>query len=144
MKRIFYLILGLVAAIGALANAEEAQPPRDGVFVHISRGYDDPHRLLMGLNLASMMAESRDVLVYFDIKAVEVLLKDAEDVTFAHFPSARTLLQKLRERGATLMACPGCLKVIGKTKDDLLEGVEIAEKDRFFTFTRGRILSLDY
>jgi len=42
------------------------------------------------------------------------------------------------------MACPGCLKAAGKTGDDLTAGVQIADKARFFTFTKGRILILDY
>ncbi|TVS10562.1 MAG: hypothetical protein EA424_25190 [Planctomycetaceae bacterium] len=40
--------------------------------------------------------------------------------------------------------CPGCLKAAGKTAADLAPGVEIADKDRFFSFTKGRILTLDY
>jgi hypothetical protein len=42
------------------------------------------------------------------------------------------------------MACPGCLKSAGKTADDLMPGVAIADKKQFFSFTKGRILSLDY
>jgi len=42
------------------------------------------------------------------------------------------------------MACPGCLKVAGKTKKDLAEGVQVADKSVFFSFTKGRILTLDY
>jgi hypothetical protein len=38
----------------------------------------------------------------------------------------------------------GCLKAAGKTADDLAPGVQIADKDKFFSFTRGRILTLDY
>lgn len=44
----------------------------------------------------------------------------------------------------TLMACPGCLKAAGKSVGDLAPGVKVAEKEAFFSFTRGRILTLDY
>jgi hypothetical protein len=43
-----------------------------------------------------------------------------------------------------VMACPGCLKVIGKTGDDLLPGIQLADRDGFFNFTEGRILTIDY
>ncbi len=42
------------------------------------------------------------------------------------------------------MACPHCLKAAGKTEADLAPGVKVADKTQFFTFTKGRIISLDY
>jgi predicted peroxiredoxin len=124
--------------------AQSPDAPRDGVFVHISHGSDNPHRLLMALTMADLMADDHDVLVYFDIKAVEAVLANAPDLEFSHFPSSQTLIKRLREKGATLMACPGCLKVIDKTGEDLMNGVVLADKKKFFSFTQGRILSLDY
>jgi hypothetical protein len=50
----------------------------------------------------------------------------------------------LVKRGVTLMACPGCLKVAGKTAADLAPGIQVGEKAEFFSFTSGRILALDY
>lgn len=144
----------LVAALSAvsitIADAQPAttqaaaEPARDGVFVHISHGPDDPHRVLMGLQMANMMAADKDVLVYFDVKGIELVLKDAEDVSFAQFPALSKQLETLPEKGVTLMACPGCLKAMDKSAEDLAEGVQVAEKDAFFDFTDGRILTLDY
>jgi intracellular sulfur oxidation DsrE/DsrF family protein len=105
---------------------------------------DSPHRVLMALNMAEMMAESRDVLVYFDIEGIEVVLADAPDLTFSHFPASKAQLQKLIGMGIGVYACPGCLKAAGKTPADLLPGVKTADKDAFFAFTKGRILTLDY
>ena len=34
---------------------------KDGVFLHISSGYDNPKKVLMALSLANKMAESKDV-----------------------------------------------------------------------------------
>ena len=130
-------------ACGQLVRAEEASP-RDGVFLHISHGVNQPHRVLMALNMAVLMAESRDVLVYFDIKGIEVVLADAPDVSFSHFPSSKAQLQKLIDMGVGVYACPGCLKAAEKTPADLMPGVKVADKDAFFTFTEGRILTLDY
>lgn len=137
------LLMGIVFA-ASCAQAPQTAPVPDGVFVHITRGADDPHRLLMALSMAAKMAEDRDVLVYFDISAVNVLLQDAQDVSFAHFPSAHTQIAALAAQQVPLMACPGCLAVIGKTAADLRTGVVEADKDAFFAFTEGRILTLDY
>ena len=126
------------------ADTVKAETPRDGIFIHISQGPDSPHRVLMALNMAKMMSADRDVLVYFDIKGIEVVVKDAPDITFAHFPSSKEQLATLPKKGVTIMACPGCLKAAGKTPADLTEGVMVADKDRFFNFTKGRIITLDY
>jgi predicted peroxiredoxin len=128
----------------ALEVQEVAESVRDGVFLHISHGTDDPHRVAMALNMAAIMSEDRDVLVYFDIKGIEVVLQDAPDISYAQFPGSRDQLKLLADRGVILAACPGCLQAAGKTAEDLQEGVTVANKEEFFGFTEGRILTLDY
>jgi predicted peroxiredoxin len=124
---------------------EEAQPVRDGVFIHISSGAENPHRTLMALKMATVMAEGgKDVLVYFDIEAVKLLVEDAPEVTHEAFPSSKEILARLDEMNILIRACPSCLKAAGKTAEDLLPGIKIADRDEFFTFTKGRILTLDY
>jgi predicted peroxiredoxin len=134
-------VLGL--ALNSFA-AERTTQSKDGVFIHLSQGQNDPHRVLMALNMANLMSEDHPVLVYFDIKGIEVVLKDAKDLTYSHFSSSKSQLAKLREKGVLLMACPGCLKAAGKSADDLAPGIQIADKTKFFSFTPGRILTLDY
>jgi len=132
------------ATIMVSASNQPDQTPRDGVFIHISHGKEDPHRLLMALSMATKMADEHDVLVYFDINGIKAVLKDAEDISFEPFLSLKAALDTLRAKDAILMACPGCLKAAGKSHEDLVEGIQIADKTVFFTFTKGRILSLDY
>ena len=116
----------------------------DGIFIHISHGSEDPHRVLMALNMAAIMAEDRDVLLYFDIKGVEVVLKDSPDISYSHFPSSHTQIRALLDKKVPILACPGCLKAAGKSPDDIMPGIAVADKDKFFNFTSGRILTLDY
>lgn len=117
----------------------------DGVFIHLSHGPEDPHRVLMALRMAEIMSEDKDVLVYFDINAVHVVLKDAENITMeGDFPESQKQLAKLIDKGVELQVCPGCLNAAGKTRDDVMEGVKKADKEAFFNFTGGRILSIDY
>lgn len=136
---------GFLAGCGCCCGPLGGEDTPEGLFVHISQGPDDPHRVLMALAMASIMQEAgRDVLVYFDIRGIEVVLEDSEDLTYKHFGSSRTRIAQLIEGGATVCACPGCLKAADKTADDLLPGVEVADKDRFYSFTKGRILTIDY
>jgi len=136
------LVVAGISLAGLLCAGKSA--PRDGVYIHLTHGKDDPHRVLMALNMANIMSEDHDVLVYFDIKGVDAVLKDAPDMTFAQFPSSKQQLSQLTKKGVTLMACPGCLKAAGKTAGDLAAGIATADKTRFFSFTKGRILTIDY
>lgn len=144
MKTLLLSIASIALVAFATPHATAQDAPRDGVFIHISHGTDDPHRLLMALSMATMMAEDHDVLVYFDIKAVNTVLKDSPDVSFSHFSTSKTQIKTLLEKKVVLMACPGCLKAAGKAKEDLEDGIQLADKKKFFSFTKGRILTLDY
>jgi len=117
---------------------------KDGIFIHISAGYENPHKALMPLKMAMMMAKDKDVILYLDIEAVKMVLKDSKDMKFADFPTLKELLKHLIDAKITIMACPTCLKIAGKTGDDLIPGVIVAEKEKFFNFTKGRIITLDY
>jgi len=119
-------------------------PVRDGVFIHITESYNDPHRVLMPLKMATLMANDKDVLVYMDIHAVELLVKDAKDLNFSDFSSAQTYIKELVANNVGVYACPTCLKVAGFEPGDLMEGIQVAQKDKFFNFTKGRIITLDY
>jgi predicted peroxiredoxin len=130
----------------ATETAEEIAPEvvKDGLFIHITESYDDPHRVLMPLKMATMLASDYEVLVYMDIHAVELLVKDAKDLSFADFESAQSYIKQLAEMNIGVYACPSCLKIAGFTPEDLMDGVQVAQKDKFFNFTKGRIITLDY
>jgi predicted peroxiredoxin len=142
MAGVVALVLALTTG-GAQSTQNTAQT-RDGVVIHITHGKDSPQHVLMGLNMASMMSDDHDVLVYFDIKAIDVVLKDAPELKYSTAASSRAVVKALGDKGVPLIVCPGCLKAAGKIPDDLTPGIRIAEKDSFFSFTKGRILTLDY
>ena len=157
MKKVLFLILVGLLTISCSQNPQketvinndisvaEANPPvKDGVFIHITESYNDPHRVLMPLKMATLMADDKDVLVYMDIHAVELLVKSARDLNFADFESAQTYIKQLIDKGVGIYACPTCLKIAGFNPDDLMAGIQVAQKDKFFNFTKGRIVTLDY
>ena len=123
---------------------ETETPIRDGVFIHITESYNDPHRVLMPLKMATMMAKDKDVIVYMDILAVGLLVKGAKDMNFADFESVQTYIKQLIDNKVVVCACPTCLKIAGFKPEDLMDGVQIAQKDKFFNFTKGKIITLDY
>lgn len=138
------ITVGCGAGTTTLIETTAPEPPRDGVLIHVSHGPDDPHRVLMALKMAELMAADNDVLLYFDIEGIEVVLADAPEIEYAQFPASRSQIAHLLELGVPIFACPGCLKAAGKSPEDLAPGIQVAEKDAFFDFTEGRILTLDY
>jgi predicted peroxiredoxin len=143
-NRIGMLVSVAVIVMALAAGAAPAAEQSDGVFIHLSSGADQPQRVLMALQMAVIMSEDHDVLIYFDIDAIGVVLKDAPDIAYKSFLTSKKQLGVLKKRGVTMMACPGCLEAAGKKPADLAEGIEVASKEAFFNFTKGRILTLDY
>ncbi len=141
----------LFACSGVTENVKEektetgiAANAKDGVFFHISTGVETPKRALMALSLAAKFAESHDVALFFDLEGVNLITKNAKNLELEHYLPSKDALAKLLEKNVLIMACPMCVKAAGLTSDDLLEGVIIAEKEKFFNFTKGRIINLDY
>jgi len=135
-----------VLAVGcqSAGHRSDLGPVRDGVFVHLTKGPEDPHAVAMALKMANLMAADRGVLVYCDLKGINTILKDAPDITFPPFESSHAQIRSLLDKSVPIYACPGCLKALAKTPSDLMPGVRVAEKEAFFAFTKGRILTLDY
>ncbi len=154
MKKIVFLFLALSFYITGCQPKQTTQETiitgpkqekfKDGVFIHISHGPEDAHRVAMGLKMATLMAEDKDVLVYFDINGIDVVTKNAEDITMPTFPSSKEALQELMEKNIPVYACPGCMKAKGVSPEDLMPRIKVAEKEAFFNFTKGRILTIDY
>ena len=117
---------------------------QEGIFIHVKKGADNPHEVLMALSMATKFASDYDVLMYFDIDGIEMVTKNAPNLEMEPFGSSDELFEKLVNAGVTIFACPGCMEVSDVKPSDLRTGVSVAEKDEFFDFTDGRILSIDY
>lgn len=146
MRIIGLLILGGILMTSCVKTTVESpsEPETDGVFIHISEGYNDAHKALMPLKMATIMADDKDVLIYMDIDAVHLLAKGSEDLTHEGFESAHSYIKQLLDREVGIYACPACMAVAGMDADDLMEGIQTAQKEKFFNFTKGRIITLDY
>jgi len=150
MKKVLTLILvPLLMSACIRVNTEgeiapETEAKTDGAFIHISKGSADIHDVLMALMLADKFSTSNDVLVFFDKEGIELVSKDAPNLEMDPFDSSDEIFERLVNLNVTILACPACMKVSGVEEADLREGVKIAEKEQFFDFTEGRILTLDY
>ena len=150
MKKAFALLLVpllMSACIRVSSEAEktpEPDPKTDGAFIHISKGSADTHDVLMALMLADKFSTTNDVLVFFDKQGIEMVTKEAPNLEMDPFDASDDIFKRLVDLDVTILACPACMKVAGVEEEDLREGVKMAEKEQFFDFTEGRILTLDY
>ena len=88
MKRVLIVFCMFCLSMILPPQIQASDNLKDGVLIlHISHDSDNPHRLLMTLNMAKLMADDHDVLVYHDIKGVASILKNSPDITYSHFSS---------------------------------------------------------
>jgi predicted peroxiredoxin len=144
MNRIVFSLILAVFILGSCGTVEQSEGKTNGIFIHLSSGPENPHRVLMALKMAEVMSADKDVIMYLDIEAVHLVVKDAPNVTMEGFPSSLEQIEKLKSAGITIQACPTCLEVAGYSEEDLMEGIILANKEKFFNFTEGKILTIDY
>jgi predicted peroxiredoxin len=147
------ILLGLFLATASCIRVNENPTPqfnmskmaaKDGLFIHVKKGAGDVHEVLMALSMADKFSADHDVLIYFDIDGIEMVTGDAPNLRMDPFGSSDELFTKLVNAGVTIYACPGCMEVHGIKASELRSGVTTAKKEKFFDFTDGRILSIDY
>lgn len=152
MKKIFSLLI-LTLLLVSCIRVDNTEPrksemklgtPTDGAFIHISKGAGNTHEVLMALMLADKFSTSNDVLVFFDIDGIEMVVKNAPNLNMDPFDPSDDIFERLIRHDVTILACPACLEAAGYTEDDLRLGVKLAKKEKFFDFTDGRILTIDY
>lgn len=105
MKMLNLLLIAFLLTFTSCQNAEKPeiadlvkpsqQTVKDGVFLHISSGYENPKKVLMALNLAVKMVETKDVCLFFDIEGVKLLTKTAEDIQMENLMSLHEAINKL-------------------------------------------------
>ena len=141
MRKTMRTALLLAAAVGLGAcqthNAMEDDAIATGtgqtVVLNIVSGPDQPHPVTMALQLAGhALDDGRAVVLFFNVKAVDVPLKSLPADLAYHDKPIAALLEKLIDRGATVLVCPHCMKAQGIDADDLVDGAEVADRLKLF------------
>ena len=128
---VFLAVAVTVAAFAAGPVPEKAKAP---IVINMTAGKEDLHSFWMGLQLAShALGDGRKATVYMNVNAPFLASKKApEDLRCGELPTPREQIAELLKNGAKIVVCPGCLKVAGLTKDDLLPGLELGTKEALF------------
>ena len=122
-----------LSACGAQKTDAEARGDRPVVLFNITSGPDDAHPVTMALQLAGhALDDGREVVLFFNVKGVSIPTKDLPADLAYHDKPIAGLLDGLIDRGATALACPHCMKAEGITAEDLVEGVQVASREKVF------------
>ncbi len=134
-----------VAGVGTLLGGQafaEMEAKGKYVFV-ITHGADDPNRAIFALLMAQVVAKKKwgSVHVWTTLGGAELAHKGKpgriESPIFKTFGDAMSLIEDLKERGATFGVCPPCAEYFGATDGDKLPFFDKAGGDWLMENVQG-------
>jgi hypothetical protein len=72
------------------STAEFSAPASNGVYIHVTESYNDPHRVPLPLKMAVLMSTDKNVVACTDINALEMEVNGTAVLTFDDFESLQT------------------------------------------------------
>lgn len=123
MKFAQALLLALVLLVaGGLVPASAG--PNDPLFINLTT--DDDHRADMAITFGkNQLARGHPLTIFLNDRAVHLGAR-ANAGRYAHH---QQLLTELAGKGATLIACPMCMKHYGVLAADLLPGIQVGKPE---------------
>jgi predicted peroxiredoxin len=111
-----FLFTVLVVAGGDIAFAGDKDP----LFVNMTT--DDAYRSILAIKVSKNMSErGHPLTIFFNDRGILVISKANAD----KFKEQQAILAELAKAGATLIACPICMKHYEIKESDLLEGIKV-------------------
>jgi sulfur relay (sulfurtransferase) complex TusBCD TusD component (DsrE family) len=123
MTVITRLLLGL-ALLAGLATGPALAGATDPLFINLTT--DDGHRATMALNFGAKQLERGHPLTVF-LNDRGVMLGSRAKV--AELANQQQLIEGVLAKGATIIACPMCMKHHGVDPADLLPGIQTGNPD---------------
>jgi predicted peroxiredoxin len=116
LRLVIFLVGVLIAAGGGLAFAGDKDP----LFVNMTT--DDGYRSTLAITVGKHMSDrGHPLTIFFNDRGILVTSKANGD----KFKEQQALLAELAKAGATLIACPICMKHYGIKESDLLDGIKV-------------------
>ena len=117
-------LLAAFAIICILAAMPAAADTQGSLFVNLTT--DESHRVDMAMAFSkAMMERNHPLVVWLNDKAVFIASKEHAGKVVEQ----QKMLSALMSKGATVIACPMCMKHYGVKEADLIEGVKVGNPD---------------
>jgi predicted peroxiredoxin len=111
-----FLYVAALAASADLAFAGDKDP----LFVNMTT--DDAYRSVLAITVSKHMSErGHPLTIFFNDRGILVTSKANGE----KFKEQQAILAELAKAGATLIACPICMKHYGIKESDLLDGIKV-------------------
>ena len=138
MTKSFYtLVLAAFLALSGTVLAEQAK----GLNVLITSADRQAQMMAMVLSLQTMKTHGKEVTMILCASAGDLALQSTVTPTFPPLDKSPTmLLKKLLQMGATVVICPMYLPTVGKSTEDLIEGITVGKPP----VCAGQVLDRDY
>lgn len=127
-------LLAVLLTIGALAALPAAAETEGTLIVNLTT--DESHRADMAMAFSKgMMERGHPIVVWLNDKGVLIAAQEHA----GKFAAQQETLATLINDGATVIACPMCMKHYGVAETDLLDGVQVGNPDltESFLFKEG-------
>jgi sulfur relay (sulfurtransferase) complex TusBCD TusD component (DsrE family) len=121
MLRNFFAVFAVLALLAAAPTSAAT-----GGSLFVSLTTDESHRADMAMGFSKAMLErGHAVTVWLNDKSVLLASKEHS----GKFAEQQKTLAELMAKGATVIACPMCMKHYGVKDDDLITGVNMGNPD---------------
>lgn len=128
-KLFAFLFLSVVVSVGAmLVPVVACAQDKSALFINVTN--DDPWKVAMPAFFATNFALKqghKPVVIFVNVQATPMFLKSKANVRVEQF--GRTVHEMYREfqaAGGKVLVCPACMKALGISEVDLIEGAEVA------------------
>ena len=133
---VIVMIAGLAGSLLFVLEAARAQSRTDksAIVLNVTSGREDVHAVTMALQLANhALDDGRPAVLFLNVRAPDLARRDLPDSLVLHGnPPVRQMVADLIKRGAGVLVCPSCAKVMGVTPEDLIEGAAFATRESLF------------
>jgi sulfur relay (sulfurtransferase) complex TusBCD TusD component (DsrE family) len=129
VKRFTSMLVALVVLTAGAASAALAGD-KDPLFINMTT--DESHRASMAINFGkSQMERGHPLTIFLNDKGVQVASKGNAN----KYGAQQKMLSEVMQKGATVIACPMCMKHYGVKETDLVSGIKVGKPE----LTGGRL-----
>jgi predicted peroxiredoxin len=133
---VIVMIAGLAGSLLLVLESARAQSRtgKSTIVLNVTSGREDVHAVTMALQLANhALDDGRAAVLFLNVRAPDLARRDLPDsLVLRGNPPIRRMVAELITRGAAVLVCPSCAKVMGVNRDNLIEGAAFATRESLF------------
>ena len=147
MKSII-LLLSVIVLLGCTKDNKQVKkniPFREGVVIHLTKGPNNPDIVIIAMNLAIVMSEKQNVIVYLDCDGVKSFFSDSPDMNYGYYQSTLVAVRNLSVMdNVKILASKTSLRAASKSAENLIKGITAINDEELADLIKGNFFTIDY